>query len=84
MKNTKPSAEKPLSSTIRDDGCPSAETVATTIAFGSYSPAACASSNHAGEHGHRVGGQLGLVEAAVGVLAPQPGHVFAHEVETRR
>ena len=46
VKNTNPSSEKPLSRTIRDDGWPSGDTVETTIAFGSYSPASRASSNH--------------------------------------
>ena len=35
VKKTQPSVEKPLSSTSRADGRPSADTDATTIAFGS-------------------------------------------------
>ena len=46
MKNAKPRSSRPLSRTIRDDGRPVASAVATTIAFGSCSPAAAASASH--------------------------------------
>ena len=45
MKNSKPSADTPRSSTVRTDGRPSGDAVATTIAFGSTtSPDAATSS----------------------------------------
>ncbi len=46
MKKTKPRASKPLSSTVRELGRPSASAVESTIALGSTTPASSASWNH--------------------------------------
>ena len=48
------------------------------MALGSWRPAAIASRQPAPEHRHRIGREIGLGEAGIGVLTPETGDVLVH------